>query len=425
MNRTDQLYQAYLTILKEELVPASGCTEPIALAYAAALARQTLGTMPERVVVDTSVSIIKNVASVTIPYTGGLKGIPAAVLAGMIGGDPDKKLDVLTAVKKEQEAEILRSLDTIPVTVRQTKGGNDFEILITAENDRDTVRVHIVGYHTNVVCIEKNGKILFHGDTGEGASNNRTDRGLLNLRDIWEFATTCEIVDVQELLDRQISCNWGIAEEGMRNPYGANIGSVLNSVMGGGASVRAKAMAAAGSDARMNGCEMPVVTNSGSGNQGITVSVPVIVYAEELHATREQLYRALTLSNLIAIHEKTPIGTLSAYCGAVTAGAGAGAGIVYLKGGGFEEVAHTVVNTLAITSGIVCDGAKSSCAAKIASAVDAGLLGGISSLKGCNFHDGEGLVRGGAEQTIQNVGRLAREGMRETNDEIVEIILDH
>ena len=423
MKKSDQRYQAYIQILKEELIPAMGCTEPIALAYAGAVARRTLGGMPDRVKVQASGSIIKNVKSVIVPNTDHLKGIDAAVAAGIIAGDPEKQLEVIAQVTPEQIIQMKQFMETTFIEVEHIDEGCTFDIIVILYRGESYVKVRIANFHTNIVLIEKDGQILKHlpvaGDSEEGL----TDRSLLDMEHIWEFATTADVADVKELLDQQISCNMAIAEEGIRHEYGANIGKVLLAMDGDNVRVRAKAMAAAGSDARMNGCELPVVINSGSGNQGITTSVPVIVYAKELGVSEEMRYRALMLANLTTIHVKTPIGRLSAYCGAVGAGAGAGAGIAYLCGGGYKEVIHTVVNALAIVSGIVCDGAKASCAAKIASAVDAGILGYNMYIRGQQFYGGDGIVSKGVEDTLKNVGRLGKEGMKETNDEIIKIMI--
>lgn len=398
-----------------------GCTEPIALAYAAAVARKVLGEMPDRVTAAVSGSIIKNVKSVIVPNTGHLKGIPAAVTAGIVAGDPDKGLEVLAGATPEQIMAMRTFLDERTVTVEHLDSGISFDILMTLYKGDSYSRVRIAGYHTNIVHIEKDGTIIQQMDALN--EETPTDRSLLNMEDIWDFINTVDIDHIREILDRQIRYNWAIAEEGLKESYGANIGKVLLKNSGNDLSIKARAMAAAGSDARMNGCSLPVVINSGSGNQGITVSVPVIVYAKALQVSDEKMYRALALSNLAAIHQKTPIGRLSAYCGAVNAGAGAGAGIAYLCGGGYEEVIHTIVNALAIVSGIVCDGAKSSCAAKIASSIEAGILGYNMYVQGQQFMDGDGIVTKGVEATIRNVGRLGKEGMRETNKEIIRIMI--
>lgn len=309
------------------------------------------------------------------------------------------------------------------IIVEHVDHGATFDIMITLYKGSSYAKVRIAVYHTNIVLIEKDGSILRQVEVKGEAEDGLTDRSLLNMEDIWDFANTVDIADVKGILDRQIECNMAIAEEGLKGDYGANIGKVLIAMSEDNVQTKAKAMAAAGSDARMNGCELPVIINSGSGNQGITASVPVVVYARELKVSEEKKYRALTLSNLTAIHQKTPIGRLSAYCGAVSAGAGAGAGIAYLCGGGYQEVVHTVVNALAIVSGIVCDGAKASCAAKIASAVDAGILGYHMYIRGQQFYGGDGIVTKGVEATLKNVGRLGKEGMKETNKEIIKIMI--
>lgn len=423
MKKTDEKYAAYVQILKEELVPAMGCTEPIALAYAAAKAREVLGCVPDKVDIDASGSIIKNVKSVIVPNTDHLKGIPAAATAGIIAGKPEKELEVIASVEKEQISMMREFLEKTPIQVRHVDNGITFEIVVTEYHGDDYAKVRIANYHTNIVLIEKNGEVLYEvevqGETEEGL----TDRSLLDMESIWDFANSVDIDDVHEVIKRQIQYNTAISDEGFRGDYGANIGSVLLDMEGDSVRTRAKARAAAGSDARMNGCELPVIINSGSGNQGMTCSLPVIEYAEELKVGEEKLYRALTLSNLVAIHQKTGIGRLSAYCGAVCAGAAAGAGIAYLCGGCYEDITHTVVNALAIVSGIVCDGAKASCAAKIAAAVDAGILGFNMYKRGQQFYAGDGIVTKGVDATIRNVGRLGKEGMKETNEEIIDIMV--
>lgn len=423
MEKTNERYGAYIQILREELVPAMGCTEPIALAYAAAKAREVLGDLPERVLVEASGSIIKNVKSVIVPNTNHLKGIPAAAVAGIIAGRPEKELEVIAEVTREQVIQMKEFLDRVPVEVRHIDQGITFDIVVTLYRGDSYVKVRIANYHTNIVLIEKDGEVLSQIEVTGESEEGLTDRSLLDMEHIWDFVNTLAVEDVKEILDRQIAYNTAISEEGLRGDYGANIGSVLLDTYGEDIRTRAKAKAAAGSDARMNGCELPVVINSGSGNQGITTSIPVIEYARELQVGDDKLYRALTLSNLTTIHQKTLIGRLSAYCGAVSAGAGAGAGIAYLCGGGYKEVVHTVVNALAIVSGIVCDGAKASCAAKIASAVDAGILGYNMYKRGQQFYGGDGIVTKGIEATIKNVGRLGKEGMKETNEEIIKIMI--
>ena len=421
----EKIYQEYLFILKEELVPAMGCTEPIAVAYAGALARQALGQLPQSVDVQVSANIIKNVKSVVVPHTGGLRGIAAAVAAGIVAGDAGRELEVLSAVTEEQVARMADYLRDTTIAIAPSQSEYIFDIQIRAEAGEHTAFVQIAGRHTNVVRVERDGEVLLSRDYVEGGQAERTDRSLLTVEQIVEFADSVDIEDVREVLDRQIAYNTAIAEEGFQGNWGANIGSVLLKAYGDGVANRAKATAAAGSDARMSGCEKPVVINSGSGNQGMTASLPVIVYAEELRATREQLYRALVVSNLVTIHLKTGIGRLSAYCGATSAGCGAGAGVTYLLGGRANEIAHTVVNAVAINSGMICDGAKPSCAAKIASAVEAGLLGMQMQRQGEQFYGGDGIVVKGVENTIRNVGRLARFGMAETDRTIIQMMIQN
>ena len=424
MNKTDQKYQAYIQILREELVPAVGCTEPLALAYAAAKAREVLGCIPERVHIGASGSIIKNVKSVIVPNTDHLKGIPAAAAAGIIAGRPEKELEVIAEVSREEIEQMQEFLEEKEIRVEHIDNGITFDIIVTVSAGESYAQVRIANYHTNIVHIDKDGEILLdipvRGENEEGL----TDRGALSVEDIWDFVQTVDIEDIRDILKRQIDYNTEIAEEGLRGNYGANIGSVILESYGNDVRNRAKAMAAAGSDARMNGCELPVIINSGSGNQGLTCSLPVLEYAKELNVDREKMYRALALSNLVAIHQKTGIGRLSAYCGAVSAGAAAGAGIAYLCGGGYKEITHTVVNALAIVSGMVCDGAKASCAAKIAASVDAGILGYHMYMQGQQFYGGDGIITKGVEKTIANVGRLGKEGMRETYEEIIKIMVE-
>ena len=424
MEKENVKYGAYVQILKEELITAMGCTEPIALAYAAARCRELLGKLPEKVIVKVSGSIIKNVKSVVVPNTGGMKGIKTAVAAGLVAGRPERKLEVISEVSDE-EREMLRAYaDQVDMEISYLDSGRGFDIIIEAFAGEDSAKVRIANYHTNIVLEERNGEKLLETVVEGDQEDGLTDRSLLNMEDIWDFAMTCEIEDVRAVLDHQIDCNMTIAEEGMTHSYGACIGRVMLDAYGDEIRNRACAMAAAGSDARMSGCELPVVINSGSGNQGITCSVPVIEYAKELQCGDEKMYRALTLSNLVAIHQKTGIGRLSAFCGAVCAGVAAGAGIAYLRGGGFKEIAHTVVNGLAIVSGIVCDGAKPSCAAKIAASVNAGILGYEMYVRGQQFYGGDGLVTKGADNTIRNIGRLGKEGMAGTNDEIIKIMIE-
>lgn len=421
-------YQDYVNILKEELVPAMGCTEPIAIAYATAVLRETLGRPAERMEVEASGNIIKNVKSVFVPGTGGLRGIPAAAAAGMAAGDPSLDLEVLSQIGEAEQARIREYLAHTPITVKLADSPLIFDILVRAWAGEDSALVRIANYHTHIVRIEKNGAVLKDLPVQAAAEEGLTDKSVLSVRGILEFAREADLSDVEETLSRQIRFNTAIAQEGLRGDYGANIGQVLLSAYGDDVKIRAKAMAAAGSDARMNGCGLPVVIVSGSGNQGLTASLPVIEYAKELGADQETLYRALLVSDLITIHLKAEIGRLSAYCGAVSAGCGSGAGIAYLYGKDkpeealLKDVSHTIVNSLAVVSGMVCDGAKASCAAKIASAVDAGLLGFYMYQNGQQFRGGDGIISKGVEETIHNIGLLATQGMRETDREILDIM---
>ena len=424
MNRTDALYQSFLEILREELVPAMGCTEPIAIAYAAAQARAVLGKRPERVRIEVSGNIIKNVKSVIVPHTGSMHGIAAAAAAGIIAGREDRELEVLSEVTEAQIEDMRAYLKEAAFEIRPIDSPFIFDIRITVCAGDDQATARIVGSHTNLVQLLHGTTRIIDRPCSETVSERRTDRSVLTVERIVEFADSLCPEDVQELFERQISYNMAIAEAGLSGAYGANVGRTLREAYGEAVQNRARYMAAAASDARMSGCELPVVINSGSGNQGITASIPVYVYAKELNVSEEKLYRALLVSNLVTLHEKTGIGRLSAYCGAVSAGAGAGAGITYLYGGGCREISHTIVNALAVTSGIVCDGAKSSCAAKIAMAVEAGILGFEMFRCGQQFYGGDGLVAKGVENSIANFSRLGRVGMRETDREIIKMMTE-
>ena len=424
MERTGIQYQTYVQILKEELVPAMGCTEPIALAYCAAKAREVLGILPERCVVEASGNIVKNVKSVIVPNTGGLKGIEAAAAAGVVAGDAGRVLEVIAGVTQEQKVQIKEYMEKTQIQVKALETDELLDMIVTFYGDGSYAKVRIANYHTNIVLIEKDGEKLYEMGVMATEEAQMADRSLLNVKDIYDFAKTVELEDVRELIGRQIEYNSAISREGLEHDWGANIGSVLIKAYGDDIRVRARAVAAAGSDARMSGCEMPVIINSGSGNQGMTASLPVIEYAKELKVSEEELYRALVLSNLVTIHQKTGIGRLSAYCGAVSAGCGAGCGIACLLGGDYAAIAHTLVNALAIVSGIICDGAKPSCAGKIAAAVDAGILGYQMYVNGQQFRGGDGIISKGVENTIRNVGRLGKEGMRETDKEIIQIMTD-
>lgn len=422
---TKEVNENYIMILKSELIEALGCTEPIAIAYATAKAKAVLGKEPERMEVGCSGNIVKNVKGVVVPNTGGLIGIDAAAIAGVVGGDSEKGLQVLESVKKEQYSLIKKLTEGDFCKVYHLQGVENLYIEAKVYAGGESAEVYIEDAHTNIVKIVKNGKVLFENKNGDHNDTEETgDKALLNIKDIIEFAETVDLEEVRELLTNQVKVNTAIAEEGIKNEYGVSVGKTLLEYYGDDVKVRAKAMAAAGSDARMSGCSLPVVINSGSGNQGITVSLPVIVYARDLGVSEEKLIKALIISNLTSIHQKAQIGKLSAYCGAVSAAAGSGAGIAYLNGGGYEEISRTIINTIANVGGMVCDGAKPSCAAKISSAVEAAILGYQLSAEGKVFKNGEGLVKDGVEETIRSIGRMGKKGMEGTDTEIIDIMLD-
>ena len=419
----NKLYSSYLNILKSELVVAMGCTEPIAIAYGAAIAKSYFKGEAETIRLVVSGNIIKNVKSVVIPHTGGMRGLVGALSAGFVAGDASKELEVISHVNEAQIKEMKAFMEKTKFVVEQSGSDCQFDIQITVTNHQHQVFVHLLNYHTNVVKIVVDEHVLVDKEVNDD-QKDMSDYGLLTVENIVEFGKTVNIEDVKDILDRQINYNMAIANEGMNNPWGACVGKILLESYGDSVANKAKAYAAAGSDARMNGCEMPVVINSGSGNQGMTTSIPVIIYARELNVSDEKLYRALVIANLITAHLKTGIGRLSAYCGATSAGCGAAAGITYLYDGDFYEIAHTIVNAVAINSGVICDGAKSSCAAKIASSVEAGLLGMQMTFNKTQFYGGEGILAKGVENTIRNVGRLASNGMRDTDKEILNIMLE-
>lgn len=417
-----ELYNQFVSILKEELVPAMGCTEPISVAYATAKAKTYLDGLATSATLIVSPNIVKNVKSVTVPHTGGLIGLKAAVLVGLVSGDASLELSVLSNAKKEDEDVIAQMMTSFPLKIEVCEDGNVFDIAIRLENECSSSYVRIADDHTKIVSIKQNDVEIY---SQELEKKTVIDKSLLTIENIIEFANTVKIEDVSTALDRQIKCNLAIAEEGINNKYGANIGKIYLHAGVEDAERKAKAYAAAGSDARMNGCEMPVIINSGSGNQGLTCSVPVIVYAKETNKKYEEMIRALVVSNLVTIHLKSGIGTLSAYCGVVSAGAGAVAGISYLKGKTYEQIANVIINCLAIDSGIICDGAKASCAAKIMASLETGFLGIRMQESNNNFYTGCGIVKDNVEETIQSVNRLASKGMRDTDREIIKIMLEN
>ena len=416
---------AYTGILQEELMVAMGCTEPIAIAYGASILRATLGRDPDNIRILLSGNIIKNVKSVIVPATGGLHGIEAAVAAGIVANAPQLRLEVLSSLDEAKQSLIKDFMARCSFTVEEMQTECTFDLLLIATAEESTCRVQISKYHTNVTLVDLDGQDLTEKylDTLSEHDLHKTDRSLLNVKDIVTFAQEAPLDALKPLLLRQVEMNMAIAQEGLTGSYGAGIGKLLYSDGQASLRDRARAMAAAGSDARMSGCEMPVSIISGSGNQGITASVPVVVYARAKGVGEEAMLRAVLLSDLITIHQKTGIGCLSAYCGAISAGCGSGCGICFLEGGGFYEIAHTLVNAVAILSGTICDGAKPSCAAKIAMAVEAGIMGYEMMRSGRQFYGGDGIVTKGVENTIKNIGRLARDGMSQTDKEIIQIML--
>lgn len=416
-----KIYDSYVRILRNELIPAFGCTEPIALAYASAKARETLGEFPELIEAHCSGNIIKNVKGVRVPNSGGLKGVETAVILGALAGDSDKKLEILESITEKDRRNARELLDKdICRCILVEEVGNLF-LKIKAVNRDQWAEVTIEHAHTNITLIKKNGETLY--EQSYDVNDTRSDKSLLNIRDIVAFANRVNIEDVKDVLDMQISYNSAIAEEGLKGRWGAQIGRIFMSGYRPEIQWLAIAKTAAGSDARMAGCPSPVVINSGSGNQGMTCSIPVIEYARELGKTKEELYRALCISNLTAQDQKQYIGPLSAYCGVVCAAASAGAAITYLYGGTVEQIEHTVVNTIANVGGMICDGAKASCAAKIASALQAAILGHQMAMQGITFEPGEGLVQDEPEETIRAIGYMGKEGMKRTDVEILNIMI--
>lgn len=414
---------AYVAILEEELMLATGCTEPIAIAYCAAMLRETLGGAPETVLAEVSGNILKNVKSVVVPNTGGMKGVNAAVAAGVVAGRQDAELQVISDVSEAELQAIRNYAAQTPITTAYLEDTPCMlDIRLTGTRGADRAIVRIANNHTNIIHMEKNGEVLLDKPLVASAEDNLQDKSVLNLVEILEFADQVPLSRIEGVVGRQIDCNSAIAEEGLSGKWGAAVGCTL---LSGSQDIRteARAYAAAGSDARMSGCEMPVVIVSGSGNQGITASMPVVRYAKHLGVSREKLIRAVAVSDLITVHQKTGIGRLSAFCGAVSAGIGAAAGIAYLHDESYDVIAETVTTAMGMISGTVCDGAKPSCAAKIAAAVEAGLLSYAMARAGRRFHGGDGIVTRGVEGTIANIGVLAREGMRETDRVILNIML--
>ncbi len=411
-------YETYLRILREELVPALGCTEPIAIALASAKAKEALGAMPEKITAACSGNIVKNAKGVIVPTTGNMKGIGTSAVLGAVAGDPSLGLEVLSKVGPDDLERTRQLLAGGICTEELLDTTARLHIVIRMEGAGHTSLAEIRDEHTNVIRIERDGEVLFQKEepVQTVAEDEKSDLDELNLADILEFANTVDLAEVRPTLERQVEYNVRIAQEGLTHVYGGRVGSTLMRHYGDDVRIRARAMAAAGSDARMGGCVLPVVINSGSGNQGITAS-------RYLNAPEDTMYRALIVSNLVALLQKRGIGRLSAFCGAVCAACGSGAGITYLHGGDYETIGRTITNTLANVSGIVCDGAKGSCAAKIAASVDAAILAHEMSMDGNTFGAGEGLVKESVEQTIASIGLMASQGMKETDAEILRIMI--
>lgn len=421
-----EIYENYINILKEQLVPALGCTEPIAIAYAGAKARKVLGEFPQKVAVKCSGNMIKNVKGVTVPNSGDLKGIDTAALLGIIGGKADMELEVLESVTDEDRAYLRELLPKNICTCDLVPDTDNLYIDITVWGEKHSAQVIISTYHTNIVKIVKDDTVILDKENQINHLENTppADKALLNVKDIIEFADTVNLEDIKPILERQIKCNMAIAKEGMKNNYEANVGRNLFALYGDSLPIRARAMAAAASEARMSGCSLPVVINSGSGNQGITTCVPLVIYAQHYNIPEEKMYRALALSNLLAIHQKKYIGNLSAFCGAVSASYACGTAITYMLGGNYAQISSTIINTLGNTCGIICDGAKPSCAAKISSSLDAALLAHTMSMKGEGFQAGEGIVKDDLEKTIRAVGHIGKVGMKSTDVEVLNIMID-
>ena len=424
----DKLQEKQLVdLLYSELVPALGCTEPIAIAYAAAKARQVLGMMPEHIDICCSGNIIKNVKGVLVPNSGGMKGVGAAAVLGVVGGNADLALEVLSEVTEEHITETKRLLEDGFFSCQLQEGVANLYIVATVTADGHTASVTIVNRHTMIAEMTRDGQVIYQLSQYAEAQKEKEQSKpwTLTMEGILDFANTAELEAVRPLLDSQIEMNTAIAREGLSNVYGAQVGRTLLDCYPEDVRTRARAYAAAGSDARMGGCSLPVVINSGSGNQGMTVSLPVLQYAEKWGISDEKKYRALLISNLTAIHLKHYIGSLSAFCGAITAACAAGAAITYMAGGTFTQICNTIINTLANVGGVVCDGAKASCAAKIASAVDAAILGHQMSMMGRSFPGGDGIIQDNIEDTIKSIGYVGRVGMKETDIEILNIMMDH
>ena len=418
-----RIQNAFLAILEEELIPAMGCTEPIALAYAAAKMREVLGTRPEKICAKCSGNMIKNVRCVQIPNSNGMVGIEAAVTLGAFGGDVKREMEVLSAVTEADIADARAFIHDGRCTVEFLDSEIPLHFVIEGFADNDHVTVETRHDHTNIVLIERNGETLFSAQTEIG-ENATADRSLLNLENIKCFADEVPLRVINPIFERVIRMNMDIAYEGMSGSYGLGIGRVLREAYPEGALTRMKAYAAAASEARMDGCDMPVIINSGSGNQGIASSVPIIIYCREMALPHEKMVRALAFSSLLTIFQKEFIGKLSAFCGAVSASCASGAAITYLSGGTIEQIKNTIDNTLANIPGVICDGAKISCAAKIASSLDAAMMAHNLAMRGKSYEAYTGILREDAGETISCVGYIGRVGMKQTDKEILKMMLE-
>ena len=419
-------YENYIAILREELVPAMGCTEPIAIAYASAKARETLGEKATHLHVSCSGNIIKNVKGVIVPNSGGQKGIEAAAILGAVGGDSSRELEVISGADDDARALTRKLVGENFCDVSLAEDVPNLFIEVTAESQNHKSTVRIENFHTNITLVKLDEKIISEHSPEKVRVNSQStaDKSMMTLRGIVEFADGVNVADVEEILARQVEYNVRISQEGLDNKWGACIGKTMIETWGDDVRTCACARAAAGSDARMSGCPLPVIINSGSGNQGITVTLPIVEYAERWRISRAKMFRALAVSNLVSIYIKHFIGSLSAFCGAVSAASGAGAGITYMAGGDYASIGRTITNTLANVGGIVCDGAKPSCAAKIASSVHAAILAHHMSMNYDEFRGGEGFVEDDVERTIKNMGYIGKIGMKETDREILNVMID-
>jgi len=412
-------------LLKSELVPALGCTEPIAIAFTAAKAREMLDEDVARIIVRCSSNIIKNAKSVYVPRTNGLKGIAAAALIGIYGGDASLGLEVLSSVTDEAIQKVDQILSSGVCEVVQLESQNNLDIIVELEGDNGhTSSARVTGEHTNLTLLAKDGQVIFNKDmTVLSVDEPAVSLHDISFDDLLEYAQTVDLSEVEHIISRQIDYNTKISAEGLEKDYGINAGSTALNLLGDNVDGRAVALPAAGSDARMGGSELPVIINSGSGNQGLTASLPIVEYAKSLGTSKDTLFRALVLSNLVAIYQRSKIGRLSAYCGVVNAAAGAAAGLTFMRNGDEQQIGYAVEYVLGTLSGMICDGAKASCASKIASSVQCALMGSKLSLSDHHFLSGDGIIKSSTGETIESVAKLGREGMQETDKLILKIML--